>query len=144
MCYCISSIMTKLYKTLMLGKYRRRKKCHFLYTIQIVGKKTFTSKKIYINTTLKVIFLAFPKTLIPKRCKIWTTNWIFNNTQDVQFQFYPSPKIFHDLGFVDGDILQVWANISSFIWPCKSWTNARSGITQFVTQNTHISRHPGV
>ena len=36
------------------------------------------------------------------------------------------------------------ASISRFIWPCKSWTNARFGITQFVTPNTHITRHPGV
>ena len=32
---------------------------------------------------------------------------------------------------------------SSFIGPCKSWTDARFGITQFVTPNTHIPRHPG-
>ena len=25
---------------------------------------------------------------------------------------------------------------------CKSWTNARFGITPFVTANTHIHRHP--
>ena len=33
---------------------------------------------------------------------------------------------------------------SRFIGPCKSWTDARFGITQFVTPNTHICRHPGV
>ena len=35
------------------------------------------------------------------------------------------------------------ASISSFISPCKSWTNACFGITQFVTPNTHVPRHPG-
>ena len=33
---------------------------------------------------------------------------------------------------------------SRFIGPCKSWTDARFGITQFVTPNTHIFRQPGV
>ena len=33
---------------------------------------------------------------------------------------------------------------SRFIGPCKSWTDARFGITQFVTPNTHVFRHPGV
>ena len=27
---------------------------------------------------------------------------------------------------------------SRFIGPCKSWTDARFGITQFVTANTHV------
>ena len=34
--------------------------------------------------------------------------------------------------------------ISRFIGPCKSWTDACFGITQFVTPNTHVFRHPGV
>ena len=34
--------------------------------------------------------------------------------------------------------------ISRFIWPCKSWTDARFGITQFVTPNTHVLRHLGL
>ena len=33
---------------------------------------------------------------------------------------------------------------SRFIGPCKSWTDARFGITQFVTPNTHVFKHPGV
>ena len=33
---------------------------------------------------------------------------------------------------------------SRFIRPCKSRTDARFGNTQFVTQNTHVTRHPGV
>ena len=32
---------------------------------------------------------------------------------------------------------------SSFIWPCKILSNALFGVTQFVTQFTHDSRHPG-
>ena len=31
-----------------------------------------------------------------------------------------------------------------FIGPCKSWTNARFGNTQFVRPNTHVFTHPGV
>ena len=34
--------------------------------------------------------------------------------------------------------------ISSFIWPCNSWTDARFGVTQFVTQFSHVPRHPEV
>ena len=34
-------------------------------------------------------------------------------------------------------------NITSrFIGPCKSWTDARFGITKFVTPKTHVFRHP--
>ena len=33
---------------------------------------------------------------------------------------------------------------SRFIWPCKSWNDARFGITQFVTPNKHVLRNPGV
>ena len=33
---------------------------------------------------------------------------------------------------------------SRFIWPCKSWTDACFGITQFVTPNTQVLRHFGV
>ena len=33
---------------------------------------------------------------------------------------------------------------SRFIGPCKSWTDAHFGITQFVTQKTHVLRHPEV
>ena len=33
---------------------------------------------------------------------------------------------------------------SSFIWPCKSWTNARFGFPPFVTKFTHVPRHLGV
>ena len=36
------------------------------------------------------------------------------------------------------------SHISRFIWPCKSWTDVRLSITQFVTPNTHVLRHPGV
>ena len=36
------------------------------------------------------------------------------------------------------------ANISRFIGPCKSWTDARFGMTQFVTPKTHVFRHSGV
>ena len=33
---------------------------------------------------------------------------------------------------------------SRFIGPCKSWTDGRFAITQFVTPNTHVFRHLGV
>jgi hypothetical protein len=42
-------------------------------------------------------------------------------------------------------LLQTISSIkSSFILPCKSWTDARFGISQFVTPNTHVHRHFGV
>ena len=34
--------------------------------------------------------------------------------------------------------------LSRFIGPGKSWTDARFGVTQFVTPNTHVFRYPGV
>ena len=40
--------------------------------------------------------------------------------------------------------LVVLIHTSRFIWPCKSWSDARFGITQFVTPNTQALRHPGV
>ena len=42
----------------------------------------------------------------------------------------------------------IWGMIalvtSWFIWPCKNWTDARFGITQFVMPNTYVLKHPGV
>ena len=42
------------------------------------------------------------------------------------------------------DICTLPRHISSSSWPGKSWINALFGITQFVTPNTHVLRHPGV
>ena len=56
------------------------------------------------------IYIPFiSKNFYPKKCRIVTTNWIYDNTLYVQLQILAKPWKFYKIpNVVDGDILQDW------------------------------------
>ena len=56
----------------------RHAKCHFLYTIKILGKLNLPQKVkiqyLFTENILKVVFHTFPRTLTHKKSQIEKTN----------------------------------------------------------------------
>ena len=117
--------------------------CHYLccYPRWIVTWKVFIGRYLFValnSMSFKLLALWWIE---------FTLNTFYHFCSSVHFIIRSNP----DLGIGPkltnllfcADMLSI-VFISRFIWPYKSWTDARFGIIQFVTPITHVLRHPGV